>query len=325
MNIERKKMMAIVLVILLGVALIGGLSYSRYEERKQSEWISQLAKEASPYEQQRDELKKQILKKESSITQKEDNPIMVAAFYVETPQEARQALTWAEEYMEEESITFLLNPAIDSSINEKIIETITKLAKQPCEAAVYGSLKDENARIGSQLLAEQLETKQLAQSGYWFLSEDSVLKDYTDWLKDNGFVGYSLLTDYAIHINSGKSQSFYYMEYVPVKPVDHKIKSTLELCINENTVAVILFSMKDLNVLEETKREELAKSVFDIIEEKENQISIQTPKEVYEYLENQTKSEETRRAEYEAFKAEKEAEIKELEKQIDAIYSRWKG
>lgn len=319
-----KRIAVIVLTIILGVGAVGVLCYNQYEESRQAQSMREKTGKSKSLEKKKEALNDEIEQKRIELMQTSIKPMLVISFSVETVEQTNQALAWVKEYMSGEKVTFLLNPQTEKTVNDQIIELLNSASGIKAEVAFYGSLKKEETRHMASQLQEQLEKSKLSLSNYWFISDNSSAMEHMAWLKENKMIGYSQPTDYTIYINSGELQGLYHMEYVPVKVGDHKIRSTLRLCVEGNTVVSVLFPMKSLCELNDTDRKGLVKGVFAIIEEKSEALYTVTPKEVSQYYEEQSKDQRTKKQTFEDFKEQKEAEIQELDQKIKEIYNETK-
>lgn len=321
---QKKYLLVLIAIIAIAAAAFCWIMVSeKNEQKKRDEKMDQLMEEARPYEEKIAEVQKLISAKEKEITINVEKPVIVVAFYVENEKEVRSALELAELNIKDIGITFLLNPLNDENENEKIINYIMGYTKYPYEIGIYGNVAEEGIADKLDILEGQLSKNGLSRGEFWFLSDDVKVSEYMQFLKDKGFGGYSKLTDYSLHINSGKDGEFYYIEYLPIKVGGTKIASTLNLCVKENRTSVMLYLMKDLAQISYEDMDSICKQTFEVINNSSNNIDVQVPSKVYAGMANQNALEDARREEFEAFKEEKNKEIEELKNKIDDIYKKW--
>ena len=85
---------------------------------------------------------------------------------------------------------------------------------------------------------EQIQKNRLDFSNFWYFEPGEDTEENIKLLLEKGFTGYSQITTYGKTLISGEEKNgMFYIEYVPVKQGDNKIKSTLELCKQQNNAA----------------------------------------------------------------------------------------
>lgn len=143
---------------------------------------------------------------------------------------------------------------------------------------------------------------------------------------EKGFTGYSQITTYGKTLISGEEKNgMFYIEYVPVKQGDNKIKSTLELCKQQNNAAAISFDMEMLSQLDEKDSTELIKEVMKMIrvQRKSKEVSVYNATQILKQNDYLKKNLQKKQKEYEKYAEKEKQKIVKLQEKADKVWERW--
>nr|WP_296189923.1 hypothetical protein [uncultured Anaerobutyricum sp.] len=322
MNVQHKKVFWRINILLL-IIVIGSLWMEHKHEQEYTKQIHQVEKKANVYETKIKEIKNEINMKQREINKANRRAWVLPCFVVRTTLELEQADKWIEKYKIPAS--FVVPSDITEEDRMNIFDEMERkyINRNDIDIMLSGNLSEKE--VWNYILDSkyQIQENELNFSDFWCFEAGEDTEENVKQLFEKGFMGYSQITTYGKTLISGEEKNgMLYVEYVPVKQGDNKIKSTLELCKQQNNAAVISFDMKTLNQLEEKGTTELIKEVMELIQTKSKTVSIYNASQMIKrngYLKKKLKKEQ---AKYEKYVKKENKKIIELEEKSAKVWEK---
>lgn len=323
MNVEHKKIFWRINTLLL-IIIIGSLWMEHRKDQEYTKQIHQVEKKARVYETKIKEIKNEINMKQREINKENRRAWVLPCFVVRTTLELEQADKWIEKY--KISASFIVPSDTTEEDRMNIFDEMERkyINRDDIDVMLSGSLSEKE--VWDYILDSkyQIQENELNFSDFWCFEAGEDTEENVKLLFEKGFTGYSQITTYGKTLISGEEKNgMLYVEYVPVKQGDNKIKSTLELCKQQNNAAAISFDMKTLNQLEEKETTELIKEVMELIQTKSKTVSIYNASQMVKRNGYLKKKLQKKQAKYEKYVERENKKVIKLQEKSNKIWDEW--
>lgn len=310
----KSKALSIV-VFLLAVVLFGLLFVSHRQEQRQTAYMQQLQKEAMPYEQEINEIRSELARKQRAINTKEDASGILFGFVPASVDN----FTEIDKLAAEHSITPVI--FLDCSQEKDVLTAILKKAVEKDYEVVLAGLQFDESILQTademkDLLAQMDDTKSPA-----FLLRNKVNTEETRNLLNEH--GYTELILYNASLQAGMQengkpyicygffkQPVYYADYISQVVTAHTMM-----------LASFDFSTIQSGTLQISDVERFMTLADD--RKAANELRYVDLNSAFQAVADQNTTQQELQESYEKYEAEQEKRIQELEEKISAIYSRW--
>lgn len=325
MDVQHKKVFWII-SILLFIILVASLWMEHKQDQKYTNRIQQLEREANGYEVQIEEIQNEMNAKQRELNRKNVQAWVLPCFVVKKESQLEQAGKWISKYKMPASFVV----PVDIKEKERI-GIFDKIAKQytnrkDIDIMLSGSLAEKEIWNYISSSKVQIQKYGLSFSSFWHFAPGEDTEENIKALLKKDFTGYSQITTYGKTLISGEEKNgMLYIEYVPVKPGNNKIKSTLKLCKRQNNAAAISFDMETLGELDEKDSARLIKEVMKMIQEqrKSKEISVYNATQILQQNQYLKKNLQKKQKEYGEYAEKEKKKIGELQEKADTVWERW--
>lgn len=322
----RYKKIIIFAEVIVAVLLVNVLWLECQQDKQYTEWIQQLERKSDSYEKQIKQIQNELNARQREINRDNKRSWAMPCFIIRNTSELKQAEQWIEKYKITASIVvpYSIKEKEQSSIFQKIAENHAN--RKNIDIMLSGSLSEKEIWNYISESKKQLKKYGLDFSDFWYFEQGENTEDNIKKLSEHGFAGYSQMTTYGKTLMSGKEDGgMLYIEHVPVKMGNNKIKSTLNLCKQQNNAAAFSFDMDVLNQLDEEDSTKLIKEVMEMLQVRsENQeVTIYNATQIQKQSQYLKKSLKQKQKEYEEYAQKEEQKIRKLEDKSDKIWERW--
>lgn len=325
MKIEHKKIFWIINLLLL-IVLAGSLWAENKQDKEYTKRVYQLEQKVNAYDMQIKQIEAEMKVKQKEINKKNKRAWVLPCFVVRKISELEQADKWIADY--KVPATFVIPYNTKEKERVSIFERLAKqyTNREDIDVMLSGSLSEKEIWNYISETRKQIQEHGLNFSGFWYFEPGEDTGSNKKLLLKKSFAGYSQMTTYGKKLASGETQEgMLYVEYVPVKQGDNKIKSTLKLCKQQNNTAAISFDMETLGELDEKDSRGLIKEVMKMIQEqrKSKGVVVYNATQILQrnyYLKKNLKK---KQKEYEEYAEKEKQKIGELQEKADTVWERW--
>lgn len=308
--------------MILALVVTGVLAVGIYGWQQQNAGRKQRLEEAQRVLQdkltQRRALAEEKTRLYKQIEVDDQNPLGVLAYAVNDQTTMQQAMALHKRI----GLAKLPVFALDSEMTPELCEEIVTMAEEAYGEGgyacyIFADLNSAQAVEQSEQLFLQLQRRLPSQSAFLYFKATKNIYDACREAKKIGCANFSHLTSYSVTIECGSYENMHYFEYVPVRSTYHRMKSSLELTVEQNKTVCVLFDMKALAALEEA--EKVLEEVIDLL--KQNPLYYCSVEEAVQYYYGADARREVRKAMYEAFCEENDPVIAALDREIAKQYN----
>ena len=325
MNVQHKKVFWIISTLLLIVVVVS-LWMEHKQDQKYTNRIRCLEREANNYEIQIKQIQNEMNAKQRKINRENIQAWVLPCYVVRTVSQLEQADKWIDKYKIPAS--FIVPSDVKEKERIKIFNRIADryMNRKDIDIMLSGSLSEKDIWNYISESKEQIQKNRLDFSNFWYFEPGEDTEENIKLLLENGFTGYSQITTYGKTLISGEEKNgMFYIEYVTVKQGDNKIKSTLELCKQQNNAAAISFDMEMLSQLDEKDSTELIKEVMKMIrvQRKSKEVSVYNATQILKQNDYLKKNLQKKQKEYEKYAEKEKQKIVKLQEKADKVWERW--
>lgn len=316
-------LMAVLLVVMMAVVIY----MDDVNQKKQSQWVDKLHDEARPYEDEIEQLQRELNDKQKNIGVTDAQPEVMLLLQIEDAEQLETAVKWLKNY--EAPVTVVIDSDVkDLSLREILqkIKDSTYFRENEVDVMLSGNPSEKDIMMQLEQKKTVLAEYGIAFSNFWFLASGEETTENTEILVQNNFAGYSQLTDYGTTLKSGELENgLIYAEHVSVKTGDNKIESTLNLCVEQKKTIALAFDMEMLSEMDSTEADSLVDTVLSMVQTKQEtkDITVHNISQMLAQNAVNKQSLEEQQAEYDQFEMTQQEKIDELQDKANEIYSRW--
>ena len=312
---ETRKEDMRMIVFLLAVVLFGLLFVSHRQEQRQTAYMQQLQKEAMPYEQEINEIRSELARKQRAINTKEDASGILFGFVPASVDD----FTEIDKLAAEHSITPVI--FLDcSQEKEQLTRILKKAVAEGYEVVLAGLQFDESILQTADEMKDLLVQIDDTKSPAFLLRNKVNTEENRNLLNEHG---YTELILYDASLQAGMQengkpyicygffkQPAYYADYISQVVTAHTMM-----------LASFDFSTIQSGTLQISDVERFMTLTDD--RKAANELRYVDLNSAFQAVADQNATRQERQESYEKYEAEQEKRIQELEEEISAIYSRW--
>ena len=310
-----KRKISYIIILLLAAVLAGFLFTNHKQEQRKAAHMQQLQRDAKPYEQEINRIRSELQQKENYISHTEDTSGILFGFMPVSTDDFTEIDVLAAAH----SITPVI--ILDCALEKDMLMAILKQAVvKNYEVVLAGEQVDNSVLRTADETKKLLTQLEYQKSPVFLLRNKEITKENQELLKERG---YSNLIMYNESLHAGMQENGepyicygffiapnYYSDYISQIVASHTmmLASFDFLEIQKGT-----FQISDIdNFLTITDNRKAA-----------NELRYVDLDDAFQEVVDQNITEQSRKENYEKYKAEQEVHIQELEEKISEIYSHW--
>lgn len=308
------------ILILALSAVLAYLFINDYQqEKRQSEYLDKLHKEASPYEMEISSIRKDIENAQDDIHKDETISQISLVFEVAEATD----VDWIEEQVSQYNYpaTAVLN--VDNTTGSRIIR---RISNSDANIEIMFSGLDELRQCQENLQTMRDAAKQYGIDAVpmWFFDSADNTDSNVTFIKDNGFSSYTQPTDYGLNIIAGEKNDVFFTEHIPVRTGDNKVDSSIRISTEQQKPIILSFNVAELSP--DPLSKDYITAAFETLRKyvDEGKTDVVSTGEMIKTQSVLFTSEDEKLEAFEEYQDEQNARIAELQNIIDEIYSEWK-
>lgn len=308
MKFFLKKSVSVTLFTVLLVLFVGIIWVNNQQEKHQEKKLSELQKQAAPYEQEIQEIRDDIDRKYREIYNNTDTAGVIVGFLA-TSEDIELVKTLTDGY------DFIPAILLNCTQDKAELEKIAKKTQEENFQIFFTSDSFDSATLNnvSTIKEDTQGTEFLLTKSYDTEENWKILKEY----------GYQNIFRYSRELDSESKDGMLYLPYGIIR----KNVFYSELLDSVTSAHVNIATVFNLENLRENKlQEKTITEYLELLDKRVGEGTLQcvSVSEAFWTMAQKEKSSEDIKNEYENYVKDKEARIEEIETQIHEIYSHWK-
>lgn len=310
----KAKVALTIIAVLLGLVLVGFVFRSNAMEEQQRQHVLALQAEARPYEVELEEIKSELRTAESRFFSTHETACLALGVRaVEGADVAR-----IEELLLNREVSPVLVLDCES---QNLAEILDAASEKDWEVMLTTTPINEQSNLLITAAMEQLEERGMRRSDVFLLKNDDISDEAIALLASDGFRGFTRYQDAA---GSGITEDgMAWFSYIYYRSAQTNLSSWLSSLIGNSEATIITLDMEAMH--SGALGEEHVTQFLDAVERyaSEGNLKFTTTAEIVQEILLANTGKEDRQAMYNAYLAERQARMDELNETIDGIYARW--
>jgi len=303
-----------IIAVLLGLVLAGFVFRSNAIEEQQRQHVLDLQAEARPYEVELEEIKSELRTAESRFFSTHETACLALGV---RPIEGED-IARTEELLQNRDVSPVLVLDCES---ENLSEILDAASEKDWEVMLTTTPMNEQSNLLITAAMKQLEERGMRRSDVFLLRNDDISDEAIALLASDGFRGF---TRYQNAAGSGITEDgMAWFSYIYYRSAQINLGTWLSSLIGNSGAMIITLDMEAMH--SGALGEDHVKQFLDAVEQyaSEGNLKFTSTADIVEEIILAHSSKEDRQAIYNAYLAERQARIDELNETIDSIYMRW--
>lgn len=312
-----------IVIGILILALSAGLAYlfinDYRQEKRQSEYLDKLHKEASPYEMEISSIRKDIENAHDNIHK--DETISQISLVFEVAQVTD--VDWIEEQVSQYNYPATAVLKVDNTLGSRIIRRISN-SEASIDVMFSGLDELKQSQENLQTMRDAAKQYGIEAVPMWFFDSADNTDSNVTFIKDNGFSSYTQPTDYGLNIIAGEKNDVFFTEHIPVRTGDNKVDSSIRISTEQKKPIILSFDVAELST--DSLCKDYLTAAFATLKQymDDGKTDVVSTGEMIKTQSVLFTSEDEKLEAFEEYQDEQNARIAELQNIIDEIYSEWK-
>lgn len=297
------KRISIFLALLISAFVVAGLLSVKHKEQQKREYMAQLQQQARPYELQRDKLLLQIAQQESDFSENAEQAAVVFAYQIFNREDLSYALSQSKAY------GFLPSLVVDCSVDDDLMEA----ARQTGFELILTSNPFRSTAVNNAILH--------APGAAFLLRNYDDSAENVETLKELGVS--SIIRYYGNYIDKLDSNNIAGLAYAMITTDSEQYENLVDRVQDAKVDIVFVADMQKTR--DGSLTNSFVERILSILQgrQKKKALQITTVQEAAVAIRMRHMSAQERKALFERYRLQQEAQIKELEQIIRDIYSQY--
>lgn len=297
------KRISIFLALLISAFVVAGLLSVKHKEQQKREYMAQLQQQARPYELQRDKLLLQIAQQESDFSENAEQAAVVFAYQIFNREDLSYALSQSKAY------GFLPSLVVDCSVDDDLMEA----ARQTGFELILTSNPFQSTAVNNAILH--------APGAAFLLRNYDDSAENVETLKKLGVS--SIIRYYGNYIDKLDSNNIAGLAYAMITTDSEQYENLVDRVQDAKVDIVFVADMQKTR--DGSLTNSFVERILSILQgrQKKKALQITTVQEAAVAIRMRHMSAQERKALFERYQLQQEAQIKELEQIIRDIYSQY--